>query len=199
MKLENVLVDTEGHIKIIDFGTSKEQMTYGSTTRSFCGSALYMAPEILENKDYSRAIDWWCIGISVFAMICGFFPFDDENSRTLFNKIRNDAIPFPSCISSSARLLITGLLAKSPYERLGGGPNDALDVQAHPFFSSIDWTDVDNKNIAATFKPPIESDTDTSNFEAWFTDMSFELTPPSTIEYMGEMPKFPLVRSCTIT
>lgn len=70
LKLENLLLDKDGHIKIADFGLCKEDIRYGITTKTFCGTPEYLAPEVLEDNDYGRAVDWWGIGVVMYEMVC---------------------------------------------------------------------------------------------------------------------------------
>lgn len=71
MKLENILMTPSGYIKVADYGICKDNMAYGSVTRTFCGTPDYMAPEILNHQRYGRAVDWWSLGILVFVMNVG--------------------------------------------------------------------------------------------------------------------------------
>lgn len=75
LKLENLLLDKDGHIKITDFGLCKEEITYGATTATFCGTPEYLAPEVLEDNDYGRAVDWWGTGVVMFEFCAGHLPF----------------------------------------------------------------------------------------------------------------------------
>lgn len=178
LKLENLLLDKDGHIKIADFGLCKEDITYGRTTKTFCGTPEYLAPEVLEDNDYGRAVDWWGTGVVMYEMICGRLPFYNRDHDILFTLIMLEEVKFPRNISNEARSLLSGLLIKSPTARLGGGPDDAREIQAHPFFASINWTDLVQKKIQPPFKPQVTSDTDTRYFDSEFTGESVELTPP---------------------
>lgn len=77
LKLENLLLDKDGHVKITDFGLCKEDITFGKTTKTFCGTPEYLAPEVLEDNDYGRAVDWWGTGVVMYEMVSKIF-----NSRT---------------------------------------------------------------------------------------------------------------------
>lgn len=69
LKLENLLLDKDGHIKIADFGLCKEDITFGATTKTFCGTPEYLAPEVLEDNDYGQAVDWWGTGVVMYEMV----------------------------------------------------------------------------------------------------------------------------------
>lgn len=178
LKLENLLLDKDGHIKIADFGLCKEDITYGRTTKTFCGTPEYLAPEVLEDNDYGRAVDWWGIGVVMYEMMCGRLPFYNRDHDVLFTLIIMQDVRFPRNISEEARSLLAGLLVKDPNNRLGGGPDDAREIMAHPFFSCINWTDLVQKKITPPFKPQVTSDIDTRYFDQEFTGESVELTPP---------------------
>ncbi|XP_046663921.1 RAC serine/threonine-protein kinase [Homalodisca vitripennis] len=199
LKLENLLLDKDGHIKIADFGLCKEDINYGQTTKTFCGTPEYLAPEVLEDNDYGRAVDWWGVGVVMYEMMCGRLPFYNRDHDVLFTLILMEEVKFPRNISADAKDLLSGLLVKDPSKRLGGGPEDAKDIKAHNFFRSINWTELNQKNITPPFKPQVKSDTDTRYFDTEFTGESVELTPPEhqgplnsiAEEYEQQQPYFP--------
>jgi serine/threonine protein kinase len=71
LKLDNLLLDAEGYVKIADFGLCKEGMGYGDKTSTFCGTPEFLAPEVLTEKSYTRAVDWWGLGVLIFEMLVG--------------------------------------------------------------------------------------------------------------------------------
>ncbi|XP_055852444.1 RAC serine/threonine-protein kinase [Episyrphus balteatus] len=192
LKLENLLLDKDGHIKIADFGLCKEDITYGRTTKTFCGTPEYLAPEVLEDNDYGHAVDWWGTGVVMYEMICGRLPFYNRDHDVLFTLILLEDVRFPRTISEEAKSLLSGLLAKDPNRRLGGGQDDVREIQAHAFFSSINWTDLVQKKIPPPFKPQVTSDTDTRYFDSEFTGESVELTPPDPTGPLGAIQEEPL-------
>jgi len=178
LKLENLLLDKDGHIKIADFGLCKEDIQWGKTTKTFCGTPEYLAPEVLEDNDYGRAVDWWGVGVVMYEMMVGRLPFYNRDHDILFELILMEEVRFPRTISDEAKDLLGGLLVKEPLRRLGGGPEDAIAVKTHPFFNSINWSDLEKKRITPPFKPQVVSETDTRYFDSEFTGESVELTPP---------------------
>uniref|UniRef100_A0A158P881 non-specific serine/threonine protein kinase n=1 Tax=Angiostrongylus cantonensis TaxID=6313 RepID=A0A158P881_ANGCA len=165
MKLENLLLDKDGHIKIADFGLCKEEISFGDKTSTFCGTPEYLAPEVLEDNDYGRSVDWWGVGVVMYEMMCGRLPFYSRDHQKLFELIMASELRFPSKLSAEAKQLLTGLLVKNPTQRLGGGPDDALEVCQQPFFKSIDWEKLYRKEIEPPYKPSVQSETDTSYFD----------------------------------
>ncbi|XP_033624570.1 RAC-gamma serine/threonine-protein kinase-like isoform X2 [Asterias rubens] len=180
LKLENLLLDQYGHIKITDFGLCKEDLSFGNTTSTFCGTPEYLAPEVLEDSDYGRAVDWWGTGVVMYEMMCGRLPFYSRDHEVLFELILVQEVKFPARLSDSARSLLSGLLAKDPTKRLGGGQEDAKEIMEHPFFACINWEDLFDKKIEPPFKPSVKSETDTRYFDEEFTAEPVELTPPDT-------------------
>ncbi|KAK2504394.1 hypothetical protein MC885_018753 [Smutsia gigantea] len=109
LKLDNVLLDHEGHCKLADFGMCKEGICNGVTTATFCGTPDYIAPEILQEMLYGPAVDWWAMGVLLYEMLCGHAPFEAENEDDLFEAILNDEVVYPTWLHEDA----TGIL-KSP-------------------------------------------------------------------------------------
>lgn len=144
-----MLLDKEGHIKIADFGLCKEDITFGATTKTFCGTPEYLAPEVLEDTDYGRAVDWWGLGVVMFEMMCGRLPFYNRDHDVLFELILVEDVKFPKTLSAEAKALLGGLLIKDPKKRLGGGPEDATEIRIHPFFRGINWQDLLEKKVDA--------------------------------------------------
>jgi len=196
LKLENLLLDSQGHIKIADFGLCKEEITYGATTKTFCGTPEYLAPEVLDDNDYGRAVDWWGVGVVMYEMMCGRLPFYSRDHEKLFEMILMKNVQFPSDLSVNAQNILRGLLDKDPLRRLGGRVDDADEIMTHPFFATINWEDLYRKKIPPPFKPEVSSETDTRYFDQEFTGDNVELTPPDSDETLdsineeGPLPHF---------
>ncbi|XP_038260795.1 RAC-alpha serine/threonine-protein kinase isoform X1 [Dermochelys coriacea] len=184
LKLENLMLDKDGHIKITDFGLCKEGIKDGATMKTFCGTPEYLAPEVLEDNDYGRAVDWWGLGVVMYEMMCGRLPFYNQDHEKLFELILMEEIRFPRTLSPEAKSLLSGLLKKDPKQRLGGGSFDAKEIMQHKFFSGIVWQDVYEKKLIPPFKPQVTSETDTRYFDEEFTAQMITITPPDQDDSM---------------
>uniref|UniRef100_A0A8C6PAC0 non-specific serine/threonine protein kinase n=1 Tax=Nothobranchius furzeri TaxID=105023 RepID=A0A8C6PAC0_NOTFU len=182
LKLENLMLDKDGHIKITDFGLCKEGITDTATMKTFCGTPEYLAPEVLEDNDYGRAVDWWGLGVVTYEMMCGRLPFYNQDHEKLFELILMEEIKFPRTLSADAKSLLSGLLIKDPNKRLGGGPDDAKEIMRHSFFGSVDWQDVYDKKLVPPFQPQVSSETDTRYFDEEFTAQTITITPQDSLE-----------------
>ena len=99
LKLDNLLLDTEGYVKIADFGLCKEGMGFGDRTGTFCGTPEFLAPEVLTETSYTRAVDWWGLGVLIFEMLVGESPFPGDDEEEVFDSIVNDEVRYPRFLS----------------------------------------------------------------------------------------------------
>lgn len=165
LKLDNIMLTLDGHIKIADYGLCKENMWYGNTTSTFCGTPEFMAPEILLEQRYGRAVDWWAFGILLYEMLLGQAPFRGDDEDEIFDAILEDEPLYPIQMPRDSVSLLQRLLTRDPARRLGAGPNDAEDVKAHPFFRDINWDALIQKRITPPFCPTLRHASDTEWFD----------------------------------
>ncbi|PWN29472.1 putative Serine/threonine-protein kinase gad8 [Jaminaea rosea] len=170
LKPENILLDYTGHIALCDFGLCKLNMGDQEKTNTFCGTPEYLAPELLLGHGYTRAVDWWTLGVLLYEMLSGLPPFYSEDVNEMYRKILQDPLRFGEEISPDARSLLTLLLNRDPKQRLGSGVGGAQDIKRHPFFAKhVDWRKLLAKKVQPPFKPAVASAIDTSNFDPEFT------------------------------
>ena len=165
LKLDNIMLTLDGHIKIADYGLCKEGMWYGNTTSTFCGTPEFMAPEILLEQRYGRAVDWWAFGILLYEMLLGQAPFRGDDEDEIFDAILEDEPLYPIQMPRDSVSLLQRLLTRDPTRRLGAGPNDAEEVKAHPFFRDINWDDLLRKRVPPPFLPTLKNASDTTWFD----------------------------------
>uniref|UniRef100_A0A8C9YGF5 Protein kinase C n=1 Tax=Sander lucioperca TaxID=283035 RepID=A0A8C9YGF5_SANLU len=164
LKLDNVMLDKDGHIKIADFGMCKERMFGDARATTFCGTPDYIAPEILLGQKYTFSVDWWSFGVLVYEMLIGQSPFQGDDEDELFESIRHDTPHYPRWITKEAKNLIELLFERDPSRRLGV----VGDVRAHPFFKTINWPALEKRELEPPFKPKVKSPSDCSNFDREF-------------------------------
>lgn len=102
MKLDNILLDAEGHCRLADFGMCKEGINKDNLTSTFCGTPDYIAPEILQEMEYGVSVDWWALGVLMYEMMAGQPPFEADNEDDLFEAILNDDVLYPVWLSKEA-------------------------------------------------------------------------------------------------
>ncbi|KAM7014287.1 serine/threonine-protein kinase N2 [Melozone crissalis] len=186
LKLDNLLLDTEGFVKIADFGLCKEGMGFGDRTSTFCGTPEFLAPEVLTETSYTRAVDWWGLGVLIYEMLVGESPFPGDDEEEVFDSIVNDEVRYPRFLSTEAISIMRRLLRRNPERRLGAGEKDAEDVKKHHFFRQIDWHALLAKKVKPPFVPTIRGREDVSNFDDEFTSEAPILTPPREPRILSE-------------
>ena len=157
LKLENVLMDGTGHVALTDFGLSKQHVQSNDAASTFCGTAEYIAPELLRGKRYGAAVDWWSFGILLYEMQAGRTPFYDKNRKIMFFNIMNSTPQFPLSFSEKACSVLRALLAVDPSKRLG---LDLEELKGHKFFSSIEWEKLLKKEVRPVYIPDVSNELD---------------------------------------
>ncbi|CAK8693241.1 ribosomal protein S6 kinase alpha-5-like [Clavelina lepadiformis] len=186
IKLENILLDSDGHIVLTDFGLSKEFLNEGERTFSFCGTIEYMAPEVIKSNGIGHdfAVDFWSLGVLIYELLTGASPFTVEGERNSQAEVSRRILyknpPIPQRVPSTALDLIFKLLDKNPRHRLGCGASGVEEIKSHQFYKGLDWDRLSRKDIPAPFKPAISGDMDTSNFAEEFTHMPADYSPAPT-------------------
>ncbi|XP_062898273.1 cGMP-dependent protein kinase 2 [Mobula hypostoma] len=132
LKPENLMLDTEGYIKLVDFGFAKK-IGRGQKTWTFCGTAEYVAPEIILNKGHDFGVDFWSLGILVFELLTGSPPFSGYDQMMTYNLILKgvEKMDFPKKITRRPEDMIRRLCKQNPYERLGNLKNGINDIKKH--------------------------------------------------------------------
>ncbi|XP_017166185.1 protein kinase C epsilon type, partial [Poecilia reticulata] len=179
LKLDNILLDAEGHCKLADFGMCKEGIMNGVTTTTFCGTPDYIAPEILQELEYGASVDWWALGVLMYEMMAGQPPFEADNEDDLFESILHDDVLYPVWLSKEAVSILKSFMTKNPAKRLGCVVSQGCEeaIKTHSFFREIDWVLLEQRKVKPPFKPRIKTKRDVNNFDQDFTKEDPVLTP----------------------
>uniref|UniRef100_A0A672Q738 Ribosomal protein S6 kinase n=1 Tax=Sinocyclocheilus grahami TaxID=75366 RepID=A0A672Q738_SINGR len=169
LKPENILLDNDGHIKLTDFGLSKESIDHENKAYSFCGTVEYMAPEVVNRRGHTHSADWWSYGVLMFEMLTGTLPFQGKDRKETMTMILKAKLGMPPFLSPEAQSLLRNLFKRNPGNRLGAGPDGVEEIKRHSFFSTIDWNKLYRKEVTPPFKPVIQRPDDTFYFDSEFT------------------------------
>ena len=132
-----------------------------------------MAPEVILQKHYDTAVDWWSFGILGFDLLTGSSPFFANNETKIKEKILKSKLVLPYFLSTDAKDLLTRLLRKEPRKRLGANmPKDIQIIKSHRFFRKIDWKNLEKRKLEPPIKPLITDPELAENFSADFTDLA---------------------------
>lgn len=169
LKPENILFNEDGtflflqtklgYLLLADFGLAK-MVTKDELANSFCGTAEYLAPEMLTGTGHDYTVDWWALGILLYEMLVGIPPFFHRNKHRMYFLIKESPVNFPDPvkhgieISSAAKDLIKKLLEKNKKKRLGA-KQDIEEILAHPFFADINFDKLLKKELIPPYLPEI--------------------------------------------
>ena len=166
LKPENILLDCDGHVKLIDFGLSKQGLSKDGVTFSFCGSPEYMTPEVLNGVSHGRAVDFYGLGALLYEMLVGVPPFYDKSHAQMEWNILNNTPEFPKGLSKNCKDLLNKLLDKDPEKRIGVVAG-IEEIKQHSWCKSCVWEKILKKKVSPPFLPLDRK----SNFPKIFTDL----------------------------
>ena len=147
LKPENILIASDGHIKLTDFGLSKEIKEDYYNSNSFCGSHAYLAPEMLENKPHGKSIDWYGIGVVLYEFLVGVPPYFTNDPDRLYENIKSGPLVMPvNKFSNECSQLLKKLLIRNPLDRYGARDGFS-EIKDHPWFADVNWDDVYQKKV----------------------------------------------------
>lgn len=162
LKPENLLLDSQGFLKITDFGFAKICKKHAHT---LCGTPDYLAPEMILGRGHNKGVDWWTLGILLYEMLVSYPPFynEDDQMATYVSIVKSE-VPYPAHMSPSAKDLVGRLLERNPTLRIGCTKNGVDDVKSHPFFHGFDWGALARREMRPPIIPRVKDDLDLSNF-----------------------------------
>lgn len=153
-----MLVGDDGYLLVADFGLAKF-IREGEMANSFCGTAEYLAPEMLIGNGHDTTVDWWALGILIYEMIVGIPPFFHRNKHRMYHFIKESKVNFPDperhkiTVSEPAKDLIVKLLDKNKRTRLGC--NGVEEILNHPWFKDLDLEKLQKRELEPPYKPAI--------------------------------------------
>ncbi|XP_029817140.1 ribosomal protein S6 kinase-related protein [Manacus vitellinus] len=171
VKMENILLDERGHLKLTDFGLSR-YLQWGERAHTICGTLQYMAPEVLSGGPYSHAADWWSLGVLLFALASGEFPVAPAGDHVaMLERVKQSSYESPPAFSPELARLLAELLCHNPLYRL----RYLHHFQGHPFFRGVafdaDLLQKDPVVVAVAPQPREQSPPD----PATFADFDYDL------------------------
>ncbi|GAB9464255.1 hypothetical protein Gpo141_00001692 [Globisporangium polare] len=180
LKPENLLLDTQGYLKVVDFGFAKvvEDRTY-----TLCGTPEYLAPELVLGKGHNKGVDYWALGILIYELVVGHSPFSGSNQSDQMQICRNivkENVHYPATMSESCKDIVSKLLERDVTKRLGLTHGGAGATRSHAWFKGLNWDAMYKKTETAPYKPRLANPLDTSKFDYVDGDDDSSSTAPYT-------------------
>ena len=170
LKPENLLIDSDGYIKVIDFGFAKRVAApqgggMGGRTFTFLGTPEYMAPELVKRTGYGQGADYWALGCLICEMLAGSTPFLADTTPAIYKRILSGKVnlqPF----DAGTREVLSGLLEKNEFVRFGvdGG---AKALKKHAWFADVDWEKLVKRELPPPWVPDISDKLDLHHFDQY--------------------------------
>jgi serine/threonine protein kinase len=151
LRPENVLINSEGYIKIVDFFLSKTLVK--DFTLTTCGNPEYYSPEMVNQSGYNKCVDFWQLGILLYEMTFGYTPFFDSDPVKLIQKIKKGKVKFPKNANKNIKNMIKHLLNIDIYKRMGCTKKGIYEIIQHPFFEGFDWEALLHRNLQVPYIP----------------------------------------------
>ena len=175
LKPENLLLDAEGHVKLVDFGFAKRlghRNDRPVETYTLCGTPEYLAPEVIQNKGHTTAVDWWALGILIYEFLTGYPPFWHQNPIEIYKQILEKPVLFPAepIVSPNARDIIRALCTVDRSQRLGNISGGTRPVKNHPFFYGVDWDALFHRRVRPPIQPHVRFPGDAQCFDIYPED-----------------------------
>ena len=176
LKPENLVLDSEGYLKVVDFGLAK---VVDGKTWTLCGTPDYLAPEIILNEGHDKAVDYWALGVLVYEMVAGLPPFYADDPMDVYEKILSARVSMPHHFSKNLADLVRKLCKLYQSKRLGNGKGGTAAIQKHKWFSTFDFKGLIKRELAPPIRPVVGDNLDASNFDDYEAGAEPENPPVS--------------------
>eukprot|EP00638_Chattonella_subsalsa_P019464 CAMPEP_0117857334 /NCGR_PEP_ID=MMETSP0950-20121206/1823_1 /TAXON_ID=44440 /ORGANISM="Chattonella subsalsa, Strain CCMP2191" /LENGTH=448 /DNA_ID=CAMNT_0005706691 /DNA_START=8 /DNA_END=1351 /DNA_ORIENTATION=- len=152
LKPENVLLSQDGHIRLVDFGLAKMDVSCPfSGAGTYCGTPEYLAPEVILRQGYGLAVDWWQLGMFLYELLTGWPPWYSQEREEVMNSILTETLILPDSMSTDTQMFLNNLLDRDPTARLGS--HNEADITGHEFFNDLDWDAANQGRLKPPFDP----------------------------------------------
>lgn len=165
LKPENLVMDSNGFLKLVDFGLAKKVKS--GKTWTLCGTPDYLAPEVILNEGHDWAVDYWALGVLIYEMTAGSPPFYADDPMEVYEKILSGHVSIPNHFSRGLADLVKKLLRTYQSKRLGRTKGGTAAVMKHKWFSGFDWDALMKKTMDVPIKPKVKNMEDISNFDTY--------------------------------